>query len=48
MSACDQRDPVAIRSNSQTYLKLGPQTKSVSVQLTYRDGSVSEIRTFRR
>jgi hypothetical protein len=30
------------------YLKLAPATKSVSVELTYRDGSVSEIKTFRR
>lgn len=48
MPPCDQRDPVAIPSNAQTYLKLAPQTKAVSVELTYRDGSVSEIKTFRR
>jgi hypothetical protein len=29
-------------------VKLPPATKSVSVELTYRDGSVSEIKTFRR
>jgi hypothetical protein len=29
-------------------LKLAPTTKSVSVELTYRDGSVSEIKSFRR
>ncbi|WP_407146444.1 caspase domain-containing protein [Bradyrhizobium sp. ORS 86] len=48
MPACDFRDPGAIPSNAQPYLKLAPQTKSVSVELTYRDGSVSEIKTFRR
>ncbi|WP_407164661.1 caspase domain-containing protein [Bradyrhizobium sp. ORS 111] len=48
MPACDSRDPGAIPSNAQPYLKLAPQTKSVSVELTYRDGSVSEIKTFRR
>jgi hypothetical protein len=27
---------------------LPPETRSVSVELTYRDGSVSEIKSFRR
>lgn len=48
MPACNSRDPSAIPSDAQPYLKLAPQTKSVSVELTYRDGSVSEIKTFRR
>jgi hypothetical protein len=45
---CDPRDPSAIPHDSQPYLKLAPATKSVSVELTYRDGSVSEIKSFRR
>ncbi|MBR0871116.1 caspase family protein [Bradyrhizobium tropiciagri] len=48
MPACNPRDPSAIPSDAQPYMKLGPQTKAVSVELTYRDGSVSEIKTFRR
>ncbi len=44
---CDLRDPSAIPSKAQPYLKLPPQTKFMSVELTYRDGSVSETRTFR-
>lgn len=48
MPPCNSRDPGAIPSDAQPYLKLGPQTKAVSVELTYRDGSVSEIKTFRR
>ncbi|PDT77419.1 caspase family protein [Bradyrhizobium sp. C9] len=48
MPVCNSRDPSAIPSDAQPYLKLAPQTKSVSVELTYRDGSVSEIKTFRR
>ncbi len=48
MPPCNSRDPVAIPSDAQPYLKLAPQTKAVSVELTYRDGSVSEIKTFRR
>jgi Caspase domain len=48
MPPCDPKDPMAIPHEAQPYLKLAPQTKSVSVELTYRDGSVSEIKSFRR
>jgi uncharacterized caspase-like protein len=48
MPPCDPRDPSAIPHDALPYLKLAPSTKSVSVELTYRDGSVSEIKTFRR
>ena len=48
MPACDMRDPVAIPSSATPYLKLPSNVKSVSVELTYRDGSVSEIKTFRK
>lgn len=44
---CDMRDPVAIPHNAQTYLKLPASTKFMSVELIYKDGSVSETRTFR-
>jgi hypothetical protein len=45
---CDIRDPSAIPHDAVPYLKLPPETKSVSIELTYRDGSVSEIKSFRR
>jgi hypothetical protein len=48
MPPCDPRDPVAIPHDATPYLKLPPATKTVSVELTYRDGSVSEIKSFRR
>src|SRR5882724_10633757 len=48
MPPCDVRDPSAIPHDAQPYLKLAPSTQSVSVELTYRDGSVSEIKSFRR
>jgi hypothetical protein len=48
MPPCDARDPSAIPHDAVPYLKLPPETKSVSVELTYRDGSVSEIKSFRR
>jgi hypothetical protein len=48
MPPCDPKDPSAIPHNAQPYLKLAPSTKMLSVELTYRDGSVSEIKSFRR
>jgi hypothetical protein len=47
MPPCDPRDPSVIPHDAQPYLKLAPSTQFVSVVLTYRDGSVSEIRSFR-
>ena len=48
MPPCDPRDPSVIPHDAQPYLRLAPSTQFVSVELTYRDGSVSEIRSFRR
>lgn len=48
MPPCDVRDPSSIPASATPYLNLAPSTRSVSVELTYRDGSVSEIKTFRR
>jgi hypothetical protein len=48
MPPCDPRDPSVIPGDAVPYLKLPAATKSVSVELTYRDGSVSEIKSFRR
>ena len=47
MPPCDMRDPSAVTAGMPLYMKLAPSTKSVSVELTYRDGSVSEIKSFR-
>ena len=48
MPPCDPRDPSAIPHDALPYLKLPPSTQFVSVELTYRDGSISEIKSFRR
>jgi hypothetical protein len=45
---CDPKDPGAIPASATPYLKLAPTTQFVSVELMYRDGSVSEIKSFRR
>ena len=47
MPPCDMRQPNEIPSGAQLYMKLPPATQLMSVELTYRDGSVSEIKTFR-
>ena len=48
MPPCDMKDPMAIPYGAQLDMKLPPKTQFMSVELTYRDGSVSEIKTFRR
>jgi len=48
MPPCDMKDPSAIPYDAKPYLKLSPTNQFVSVELTYRDGSVSEIKSFRR
>jgi hypothetical protein len=45
---CNLKDPSAIPSSVQPYMKLPTATKSVSVELTYRDGTTSEVKTYRR
>lgn len=48
MPPCDMKDPNAIPYEAKPYLRLAPANQFVSVELTYRDGSVSEIKSFRR
>ncbi len=44
---CDPKHPYEIPANAKPYMQLPPATQMVSVELTYRDGSVSETKTFR-
>jgi caspase domain-containing protein len=48
MPPCDMKDPSAIPYDAKPYLKLSPTNQFVSVELTYRDGSISEIKSFPR
>jgi uncharacterized caspase-like protein len=48
MPPCNERDPMAIPADALPYLKVPPATRLVSVELTFRDGSISEVKTFRR
>ena len=43
---CDPRNPSAIPEKAATYEKLPPKTEYISVELTYRDGTTSEVKTF--
>jgi hypothetical protein len=44
LPACSQKDPYS----APIFIKVPDTTKQVSVELTYRDGSVSQIKTFSR
>ena len=48
MPPCNEKDPMAIPPDARPYLKVPPATRLVSVEITYRDGSISEVKTFRR
>ena len=45
---CDPRDPSRDPARCAALHEAPAATKSVSVELTFRDGSVSEIKSFRR
>jgi hypothetical protein len=48
LPACNERDPYAIAHRTELNLKLPGGARSVAVQLTYADGTQSEVKTFRR
>jgi len=45
---CNPKNLSALPENATPYLKIPASTRSVSVELTYQDGSVLEIKNFRR
>lgn len=44
---CDPSHHPEIPADAKPYIELPPKTKLVTVRLTYRDGSVSETKTFK-
>jgi hypothetical protein len=44
---CDPRNPSAIPEKAKIFDKLPQNTQVMSVELTYRDGTTSEVKTFR-
>ena len=48
MPPCNLNDPNSIPGNATPYVKMPTNVQSVSVEITYRDGTTSEVKTFRR
>ena len=48
MPACNMNDPYALPDNFMPFFKVGQDVKSMSVQLTYVDGTQSPVREFKR
>lgn len=48
MPACDKKDPYAIPYDYQPYFKVADSVKSMSVQVTYTDGTKSPVREYKR
>ena len=45
---CNARDPFSIPPNAKVFLRAPPKTRSVSVQITWRDGTQSEVSAIER
>ncbi|RWP68237.1 methyl-accepting chemotaxis protein [Mesorhizobium sp.] len=48
MPACDPKDPYAIPYDYQPYFKVADSVKTMSVQVTYTDGTQSPVREYKR
>jgi len=48
LPACNAKDPFSVPENAKLYLKAPPRTKSISLQITWRDGTQSEVSTIER
>ena len=48
MPPCNDKDPYAIPDNFLPYFKIGDDVASMSVQITYADGTQSPVRAFKR
>lgn len=48
LPSCNAKDPFSIPSNATTYLKVPPKTKSISIRITWRDGTQSDVNTIER
>ena len=45
---CNARDPFSVPENAKLSMKLPPKTKSISLQIVWRDGTQSEVSTVER
>jgi Caspase domain len=45
---CNSRDPFSVPEKAKLFLKAPPKTRSISVQITWHDGTQSEVSTIER
>jgi hypothetical protein len=45
---CNPNDPFSVPSSAKIYMKVPPTTKSINLQITWRDGTQSEVSTIER
>jgi hypothetical protein len=43
LPGCNAKDPFSVPENAKLYLTAPPKTKSISLQITWRDGTQSEV-----
>jgi hypothetical protein len=48
LPTCDAKDPFSVPENAKLYIKVPPKTKAINLQVTWRDGTESEISTIER
>jgi hypothetical protein len=48
LPGCNAKDPFSVPENAKLYLQAPPKTKSVSLQIIWRDGTRSEVSTIER
>jgi hypothetical protein len=48
LPACNAKDPFSVPEKAQLYLKAPPKTKAINLQITWRDGTQSEVSTIDR
>jgi len=48
LPSCNAKDPFSIPENAKLFIKAPPKTKAISLQITWRDGTESEISTIER
>jgi hypothetical protein len=48
LPACNANDPFSVPENAKLFLKAPPNTKAIHLQITWRDGTQSEVSTIER
>jgi hypothetical protein len=48
LPACDAQDPFGVPENAKLFLRAPPRTRAIHLQITWRDGTQSEVATIER